>query len=203
MRRQKGSKKKFILGLTGTFGSGKSTCAGFFRGLGALVLDADKIAHKCIRLNKPAYKKIIRLFGGEILKKNGSIDRKKLARIVFNDTRLLARLNNIVHPEVIRDIKSEINSSKAKVIVLDVPLLIESGLTRIADKLAVVKIPRKTQIERIQNKTSLGRSDILSRIRCQLPQSAKIGLADFIIDNAGSRVRTKKQVIKIWKTLQP
>jgi len=195
------NKKKIILGLTGSFGSGKTTVSRILRSFGAQVLDADKLAHGCITYRSAAYEKIIRTFGKKILKKNRVIDRKKLARIVFNDINLLIKLNNIIHPEVVRIIKSKIKSLKTKVIVLDAPLLIESGLNKIVDKLIVVKINRAKQIERIMKKTELCRLDILKRIKRQIPLSDKIRLADFVIDNNGTIRETRKQVEKIRRFL--
>mgnify|MGYP001591733157 FL=1 len=166
-------KKKIILGLTGSFGSGKTTVARIFRSFGAKIIDADKLAHGCITPRSPAYEKIIHTFGNGILKKNRIIDRRKLAVIVFNNINLLIKLNNIIHPQVIQIIKNKINSAKSKVIVLDAPLLIESGLVKLVDKLIVVKINRAKQIKRIQNKTSLTKTDILKRIKSQISQNVK------------------------------
>jgi len=203
MRRQNPNKKRIVLGLTGSFGSGKTTVSRLFCSLGAKAIDADKLAHKQIRRGSFVYKKIKREFPCTVFKRNGYIDRKKLAAIVFADKVKLARLNNIIHPGVIRDIKHRVKSLGKTVIVLDAPLLLEAGLRRMADKLIVVRIPQSLQIERIRKKSSLSSADILKRIKCQLPVSEKVRLADFIIDNTGSIEKTKSQVKKIWKGLQP
>jgi len=201
MRRQRRYKKKIIIGLTGSFGSGKTTIAKIFASLGAVVIDADKLARQCLKPQEAAYKKIIRLFGRGILKKDKSIDRPRLAGIVFRDNKLLRRLNHIVHPEVIRQIKSKIKSVKRKMIVIDAPLLIEAGLKKMVDKLAVVTISRKRQILRLQNRGFLKKIDILRRINLQLPQKKKVRLADFIIDNDQALSVSKKQVRALFKKL--
>jgi len=201
MRRQSQNKKRLILGITGSFGSGKTTVAKMFASHGARLIDADKIAHNVIKPGNIAYKRIITDFGKNILNKNKEINRGKLARIVFNNQRLLKRLNNIVHPQVIRIIRKQIETSKSKLIVLDVPLLIEAGLEKIVDKIIVVKTNKEKQIERIQSKTSLGRKDIFKRIRFQIPQNVKLRLADFIIDNSGTIKETRKQVMQIRRQL--
>jgi len=201
MPRRNPHKKKIILGITGSFGSGKTTVARIFKSFGAKIIDADKLAHGCITPRSTAYEKIIRIFGKEILKKDRIIDRRKLAVIVFNNINLLIKLNNIIHPQVIQIIKNKINYAKSKVIVLDAPLLIEAGLVKLVDKLIVVKINRARQIKRIQNKTSLTKTDILKRIKSQVPLREKARLADFVIDNSGSIQETKKQVEQMRRLL--
>jgi len=198
---QKQYPDKIILGLTGSFGSGKSSVARIFKSLGADIIDADKLAHGCITPGSPAYEKIISTFGKGILKKNRVIDRKKLARIVFGNVNLLIKLNDIIHPQVIRIIKSKIKSLQSKVIVLDAPLLLEAGLDKIVDKLIVVKINRAEQIKRIRKRDHLTSEDILKRIKCQIPLSQKLRLADFVIDNSGAIEQTKTQVKKIRRLL--
>jgi len=201
MKRQ-GHNKKKIIGLTGSFGSGKSTVAAILKAHGAQILDADKLAHACIAPGSPDYKKIINVFGRGILRRNGTINRRRLSKAVFNDMILLEKLNNIIHPAVIRTIKNLIRISRQKIIILDVPLLIESGLGKLADKIIVVKASRAKQIERIQEKRALAKLEILKRLNCQLPLEKKIQLADFIIDNNGTINNTKRQVKRIFEKLK-
>lgn len=200
--RKQNCRSKLIIGITGSFGSGKTTVAGIFSSLGAEVIDADKIAHRVISPKTKVYKAVVNAFGRDILKKNGSIDRGKLSGIVFNDKELLGKLNKIIHPEVIRQIKIAINNSFKEVIVLDVPLLIEAGLKSMVDNLVVVKISRKVQIERLVNKTSLTKQEILKRIKAQMPLREKIRIADFIIDNNGTAGNTYKQAVEAWEKVR-
>lgn len=202
MKGRSSDKKRTILGITGSFGSGKTTVARNFKSLGAKIIDADKIAHRLIKPQTKIYKRIINTFSEDILKKNRTIDRDKLGEIVFNNKNLLKVLNKIIHPQVIRIIKREIKTSSQEVIILDAPLLIEVGLKKLVDKLIVVKITRKKQMERILHKMSLSKTDILKRIRHQIPLKDKVRIADFVVDNSGTVENTKRQVIRIWELIE-
>lgn len=198
MKKQSPAREKLVLGVTGGFGSGKSTVAGIFRGYGAKIIDADKIAHRLIRPGQNAYKKICGVFGTEVLQQDKAISRRRLSGIAFKNRRSLKKLNSIVHPLVIKDIKKQIKEAKSRILVLDAPLLIEAGLEELADKLIVVNINRQKQIQRLLKKTSLGREDIMLRIASQIPLRLKARLADFIIDNNGSINQTRRQARKIF-----
>ena len=189
-----------IIGVTGNMGCGKTTVALVFKKLGAEVIDADKLAHEALSFKGPSYKKIINVFGEEILDKSKNIDRRKLSGIVFEDRKLLLKLNRIIHPEVIKQIKKRIAGSKKEVVVLDVPLLIESGLHKIVDRVVVVKTDLRHQIFRVKNKLSLSESEISKRQSFQLPLREKIRLADFIINNNGTFDKTEQQVEKIARS---
>jgi len=193
--------KKIILGVTGGFGTGKTTVVNYFKKFGAKIIDADKIAHRLIRPNSKVYRKIVGIFGGGILKKNKSIDREKLSGIIFNDKDLLKKLNRSVHPEVIRVIQREIKQLAGKMIVLDVPLLFEAGLERLVDKTVVVKVSKAKQLARLAGKALFSKENILRRIKAQLPLSDKIRRADFVIDNNGTFEKTKEQVERLRRML--
>jgi dephospho-CoA kinase len=198
---RRSAKNKLILGVTGSFGSGKSKVARMLSTYGARVIDADIIAHRVSRPGSKIYRKLINAFGCAVLQQNKNIDRRRLASLVFNNKELLRVLNDLIHPEVIRIIKERIKTAREKLIVLDAPLLIEAGLAGLVDKLIVVKVKRDIQIARVRKKMHLSEADILKRIRHQIPLREKIRLADFIIDNSGSIARTKEQVGEIWNRI--
>ena len=191
-----------MLGITGGFGTGKTTVAGLFRLANAQLISADKIAHQIIRPGARVYKKIIRTFGQRILKKNKLIDRHKLARLAFNNKKALKKLNLITHPQIISIINKKIKTSRSGLVILDAPLLIEAGLANLVDALVVVKAQKKQQIARLLKKTALNKNDILERIKNQMPLEEKTALADFIIDNSGSIRNTKRQVKRILKEIK-
>ena len=187
-----------IIGITGSFGSGKTTVAKMFAKLGAYAIDADKVYHSLIRPEKNCYKKIVKYFGKDILTKSGQIDRKKLGNIVFKDKSKLKILNSITHDEVIKGIKRIVKTKKGKVII-EAPLLIESGFYKEVDKVILVANKEEEQVKRIKEARGLSSKKILKRIRMQMPFKKKLALADFIIDNSGSKRDTLIQVKEIWK----
>lgn len=200
--------KTVVIGVTGGFGTGKSTVCRMFGRLGAIVLDADRIAHDVIMPGGAGYKKVISLFGRSILSGNGRIDRRRLGRVVFKDKKKLNLLISVIHPEVIKRIKEIIKKSRSggvnlqRYFVLDVPLLIEAGLLKTVDKLVVVTADKNTEIRRCLKKHGLKRQEISRRIRNQMPLSKKMRLADFIIDNNGSFNSTRKMVEKAWREIR-
>ncbi len=199
MRRQRPSKKRIVLGVTGIFGSGKTTVCGILNSFGADVINADGLVHQFLGRGKNPYKKIVASFGPGILGPGRAIDRKRLGRIVFEDKGSRITLNRILHPLVIREIKKRIKAARKRVIVLDAPLLLEAGLRKMVDKLVVVKISRAEQVKRLKKRGVSSLKDILKRTKIQIPQSRKVGLADFVIDNSGLLRETRRQVREVWK----
>ena len=190
-----------LLGVTGSFGSGKTFVASLLRKAGAGVIDADNIAHKVILPSGAAYKRVVAIFGKGIIGRTKRIDRGKLGSIVFRDKAQLFKLVSILHPEVRKAIKSKIASYRKRIVVVDAPLLLEAGLKQAVDKVIVVTITRQEQLERLRQKTQLSTKEMLARIRGQMPLSLKVREADFIIDNSGTKEETKRQVKKVWEVL--
>lgn len=194
-----------VIGVTGGFGTGKSTVAGLFRQLGAVVLDADVIAHALIAPGKPAWRQTVKLFGKDILNRDRSVDRRKLAAIVFKDSAARKKLEAIIHPRVMRQIISSVRrmrrQGRIKRVVLDVPLLIEAGGNRFSDHLVVVTVKPAVARARLKKKYRITEEEIHARIKAQMALSAKADLADSVVDNSGSFSATKTQVRKIWNQL--
>lgn len=175
-----------VIGLTGGIASGKSTVAGFFREMGAVVVDADTLAHEVIRRGEPPFQQVVARFGEGILGEDGEIDRKKLGQIVFRDRQALQELNQIVHPAVYarwRRLKGELQKSHPRGVVLfEVPLLIESGGQGEVDRLIVVWAERDEQIRRLQQREGYSREESERRVDLQMPLSEKVRYADEVID---------------------
>ncbi|MCD6391661.1 MAG: dephospho-CoA kinase [Dehalococcoidia bacterium] len=193
-----------IVGLTGSVGTGKSTVAKFFRQLGAYVIDWDELARMVIRPHSKAWKEIVEYFGKDFLNEDLTINRQKLAEVVFSDKEKVTKLNRIVHPEVLKEderITTEIKSiDPDAMIIKDIPLLFELTHPIFVDKIVVVSASEQTQLKRLEEK-GITREDAQNRIKFQLPLEEKIKSADFVINNEGSLEETKRQVEEIYTLL--
>jgi len=194
-----------IVGLTGSVGTGKSTVTNFFRELGAYIIDWDELAREVTRPHLRAWKEIVEYFGKDFLNEDLTINRQKLAEIVFSDKEKVAKLNQIVHPEVFKEDERITNAIKSltpdALIIKDIPLLFELTHPIFVDKVVVVSASEQTQLSRLEEK-GMNREDAQSRIKSQLPLEEKIRSADFIINNDGPLEETKKQVEEIYSLLR-
>ncbi|HOV79898.1 MAG TPA: dephospho-CoA kinase [Bacillota bacterium] len=191
-----------VIGLTGNIGSGKSTVAGLLKNLGAKVVDADRVARQVVQRGTPALKEIVGYFGSDILTEDGSLDRKKMGALVFEDPLARAKLNEITHPRIKEAIRREIEEFKSRgepgVLVVEAPLLIEVGLQNDVDEIWVIKVNENDQIERLAQRDGLTPGEARARIAAQLPQSEKLRYASRVIDNSGGPAETEKQVKRHW-----
>ena len=191
-----------VIGLTGGIASGKSTVSQMFRELSIPVIDADIIAREVVEQGKPAYNKIVEVFGEEILQADGELDRPKLGSVVFHNEEKRLQLNGIVHPAV----RKEMNDQKdmyikegMQAVVLDIPLLFESKLTNLVDQILVVAVAPSTQLERLMKRNGFSEEEAKARIDSQMPLIEKVTLADKIIHNDGTITETKAQLQRILK----
>ena len=186
-----------IIGLTGSIASGKSTVSQMIRKKDIPVICADLLARKALDPHTEASQKVRALFGKEIILRDGSINRKKLANLVFGNKNNLENLNSIVHPEVLQMIKDKINvlvKEGYRLIILDIPLLFEAKLDKLCDKTVVVYSPHKQIEERLQKRNGYSAQEIQKRIASQIDIEKKKTRADFVIDNSGTLEETRKQV---------
>lgn len=191
-----------IVGVTGSFGTGKSTVSAMLKSYGAVVIDADEVTKAIIEKNGKCYKKVAKLFSGAILP-SGKLDRRVLAEIVFNDPRELSKLTKVLYPEAFKQIKQQIKKFKDKdLIVLDVPLLFEAEWDRLSDINIVVTASKKVQLIRLKNKWGLSDKEIRLRLKAQMPLSQKKQRADIVINNNESLEKTQQQVKAIVERLK-
>lgn len=192
-----------VIGLTGSVGTGKSTVAEIFRSLGARVLDADRITHALMRPGTAVHRKIRRAFGAGVITAAGRIDRRRLGQEVFRDPRRLRVLTGIVHPAVRREIKRRLDGIRRReprrAVVLEIPLLMETGRRHYpVDATVVVSAPFDVAARRLRRHRGWTAAEVRRRQARQWPIRKKTLQADFVIDNGGSRDRTRRQAIRLW-----
>lgn len=194
-----------IIGLTGGIASGKSTVSRALRDLGAIVIDADEVAHTIMEPGKPAWEDIIEHFGPGVLNADQTIDREKLGAIVFNNPELLRVLNQITHPRVGEQFKQMITTLRAEksdaVLFMEVPLLYETHMERICDEVWVVWVDEETQIQRLMKRDGLSREDALKRIDAQMSLDEKARRAEFVIDNRFSIEETIASATRYYNNI--
>ena len=193
-----------IVGVTGNIAAGKSTVARLFKELGAYVIDWDELARQAVRPHSEAWKEISEHFGKGVLNADLTVNRHRLASVVFSDGSELAKLNEIVHPRVFEMDEMTTNEIKNRdpdaLIIKDIPLLFEVARPIYVDKVIVVSASQETQLGRLEEK-GVDRKDAQRRIESQLPIEEKIRSADFVIANDGPLGETKRQVEDIYTLL--
>lgn len=189
------------IGLSGGIGSGKSTVAKIFAELGAVVIDADAIAKEVLEPGHIGFENVLLHFGTEVLDSSGNIDRKELAKLVFNNESQLAYLEGIVHPAVIARV-TEIRESlpHEAVVIYDTPLLFEKKLQDQFDKVIIVVSDLELRTARLVDR-GLSIQDIDSRIANQATNDEKVAVADIVLVNNGSIQDLRDQVLKAWNEI--
>jgi dephospho-CoA kinase len=192
------------VGLTGGIGSGKSAVSALFAARGAAVVDADLNARAVVAKGTPGLAAVVAEFGEGVLGPDGELDRPGLGRIVFGDPDKLARLNAIVHPlvgeESARQVKAAENSG-ARVLIHDIPLLVESGMEHAFDAVVVVVATPQTQLDRLTRLRGMTREDAQARIDAQAPLADKVAAATYVIANDGPIEDLEPQVDRVWVSL--
>ncbi len=199
----------YVIGLTGGIAAGKSTVSAYLSELGAYVIDADEVAHQVTLPGSVGFSKVVEEFGTRVVTPEGSLDRRKLGQVVFNDKAALRVLNSIIHPLVIRRINFVLeilarNSGyrdENLYVVLDVPLLYETGMDKICDEVWVVAVNFELQVKRLMERDGYCRKEAISRIEAQMTLETKMKLAQAVIDNSGSVESTKQRVRELWQDL--
>lgn len=194
------------VGLTGGIASGKSVVSCMLAGLGARVVDADVLARQALEPGRPAFAETVLRFGEGILSPDGTVDRARLAELVFSDPDKRLLLESIVHPavfeleaELVRRVAEE---EPGSVVVFDAALLIESGAHSRMDKVVVVWCRPGTQLERLMRRNGMTAEEALRRVDAQMPLEEKLGYADYVIDNDGSIEDTLRQVKEVYAALK-
>lgn len=192
-----------LIGLTGGIGSGKSTVSALLAERGAVVVDADAIVHELQAPGQPVLAAMVDEFGPEILDEGGALRRTALAEVVFNDDEALARLNAIVHPAVSAEIARRLlaEATTDHVVILDVPLLVESGRGDLA-ALIVVDVDPEVAVERLVEQRGFTEADARARIARQASRAERLARADVVIDNGGTVADLEARVADAWEWIQ-
>ncbi|MGH9293337.1 MAG: dephospho-CoA kinase [Acidimicrobiales bacterium] len=191
------------IGLTGGIGSGKSTVAGLLLAKGALLIDADQIARQVVEPGSPAHARVVERFGDGVVGAGGEIARDRLAKRVFADAEALSDLNAIVHPAVAAVIAERLAAEAGGegVVVLEIPLLVESGGRERypLDGVVVVDAPVEVSVRRLVSKRQMASGDARSRVAAQATRAERLAAADYVIVNAGSLEELEAQVDGAWE----
>ncbi|MGE1095509.1 dephospho-CoA kinase [Bacillus altitudinis] len=189
-----------VIGLTGGIASGKSTVSQMIKEKGIRVVDADIIAKEAVSKGSAALHQIVQTFGEEVLLPNGELNRQQLGAIIFSDEEKRKKLNAIVHPEVRKEMleqRDEGVSNNETFVVLDIPLLFESKLEGLVDRIIVVYTTPELQLSRLMNRNDLSEEEALNRIHSQQPLEEKCQKADCVIENTKDLAFIRKQLENI------
>ncbi len=193
---------KFLIGLTGTIGSGKSLVSRTLTELGADVIDADVIAREVVEPGTEGLERIVGRWGGRVLSSDGTLNREAVSDIVFNDESERIWLNGLLHPIIGRETARRIAGSAAHIVVLEAPLLFESGMDKSTHENWLVIAREQQLVERIMRRDNCTRARAEARIRSQMSQEEKKKLADVVIDNSGTESQTRSQVEEAWRNIE-
>ncbi|WP_326612643.1 dephospho-CoA kinase [Streptomyces scopuliridis] len=191
------------LGLTGGIGAGKSEVSRLLTSYGAVLIDSDRIAREVVEPGTPGLAAVVAEFGPEVLTPDGGLDRPKLGGIVFADPDRLRALNAIVHPLVrARSAELETAAGPDSIVVHDVPLLVENGMTGLYDLVVVVDASPETQLDRLVRLRGMAESEARKRMAAQATRERRRAAADVVIDNDGPLEQLEPQVRRVWQTLR-
>jgi len=195
-----------IVGLTGGVATGKTMVSRVLKEEGAYVIDADRIAKELVRPQTPAWKELVKAFGKEILREDGSLHRKKLADKVFADPSQRKLLNQILHPRIRREMNRRAKEIEEKdpgaIVVIDAPLLVEVGGHHQMDRLIVVTATQTQQIDRVKRRDGISTEEARRILSAQMSAEDKVKLADFVIRNEGPPQETRKRAREIFRELR-
>jgi dephospho-CoA kinase len=193
-----------VIGLTGNFGTGKTTVSQILAELGAVIIDADKLGHELLQPDAETYGEIVAAFGKSILKPNGEIDRNKLGKLAFADAAALNRLNRILHPriyEIAERKVEEYRKADTRIVVLEAALLIEAGWMPFVDQVWVTTAPEAAIVRRLKSQRGLKEEQILARLQTQMSSEEKAKRADVVIDTDCSLDELRTRVTELWHNL--
>jgi dephospho-CoA kinase len=187
------------VGLTGGIGSGKSEVSRRLASYGALIIDADQVAREVVEPGTPGLAQVVDAFGTDVLASDGTLDRPRLAEIVFGDDALRAKLNAIIHPLVRDRIRElEAGAETGAVVVEAVPLIAENGMAGLYDLVVVVDVSPRIQEDRLVRDRGMTREQVAARVAAQASREDRLAIADIVLDNSGSLDELDREVGELW-----
>jgi dephospho-CoA kinase len=194
-----GSKiKSRVIGLMGNSGSGKSTVAGYLEKLGAYIIDADAISHEICEIGKQGNREVREAFGSDYFRSDGSLDRRRLGAYVFAHPDELERLEKILHPLILAEVKRRLGATRAAVTVIDCALLTAVGLDQLVDEVWLVQAPNAQKLQRIQKRDEIEKEHAENRLQRQQPECELRKYAHRIIENTGTLEELRNQVEELY-----
>jgi len=191
------------VGLTGGIGAGKSEVSRRLAAQGAVVIDADAIAHEVVGPATGGLAEVVAAFGNDVLDPGGQLDRARLGDLVFADPQLRSKLNAIVHPLVAARMRElEDTAPAGSIVVHDVPLIAENNLAGSYDLVVVVDVPTRIQLDRLIRHRGLSRDQAKARIAAQAAREQRLAIASIVVDNSGSLAELDRQVGELWAELR-
>lgn len=192
----------FVIGLTGSIGTGKSEAARQLEALGASIISADEVGHEAYTPNTEAWEQVIAAFGDDILQDDGDIDRRKLGAIVFSDPSQLEKLNQIMHPRMARMVADKIGVLRdqgVNVVVVEAALLFEAGWDTLVEEVWVTDSPEHIVIGRLKERNGLSEEEAKKRINSQMGRAERIERSDFVINNSGDMADLGNAIKELWE----
>ena len=193
----------FVIGLIGGIGSGKSSVSAILHSLGVEIIDADKVGHEAYTPNSEGWKKVISVFGQDIVGHENEIERKKLGGIVFSDPSEMEKLNKLMHPIIHNLVEEKIkllSHQGVKVVVLEAAILIEANWQDLTDEIWLAKSNQEVEIERVQLRNNFTREEIIKRIQSQMSNDEREKHSDIVIDNNGTIEQLEEKVKTLWQS---
>lgn len=203
----RGSRKssRRILGLTGGIAAGKSAVSALLTELGCRVICADELARRVVAPGSPALAEIAETFGPEFIAPDGSLDRKRMGKLVFGDAAARRRLEGILHPRIRQEFAADVAAIRRDdpkaVIVYDAPLLFEVGADREVDQVLLIRVPRVVQLARLMQRDGLSEDEATRRIDAQIAPEARLQAADHVLDGTAPLDLLKRQLASILAAL--
>ena len=185
------------IGLTGGIASGKSTVSHYFSQLGITIIDADEVARDVVSVGQPALEDLTHHFGPTILNDNGTLNRKKLRNIIFDDDNERQWVERLLHPIIRKKMKESIGQATSPYCIMAIPLIVESQPNPLLDRILVVDCPKELQIQRVQMRDNISNDDAIKIVNAQATREERLAIADDVIENSSNEEQLKEDVDRL------